>query len=63
MKLAFVQTAPILGSTRRNLEEAYALIERVRDARPSGSFPSCFIRAMRFEAVPRLSRLPSSPTN
>ena len=32
MRLAFVQTAPMLGATRRNVEEAFALIERVRDA-------------------------------
>jgi predicted amidohydrolase len=32
MKLAYVQTAPILGATKRNLEEAYALIQRVKDA-------------------------------
>ncbi len=32
MRLAFVQTSPRLGNTRRNLEEAYALMERVCDA-------------------------------
>jgi len=32
MRLAFVQTSPTLGATRRNLEEAHSLIERVRDA-------------------------------
>ena len=32
MRLAFVQTAPVLGATRRNLEEAFSLIERVREA-------------------------------
>jgi predicted amidohydrolase len=32
MRVAFVQTAPRLGQTRRNLEEAYGLIKRVREA-------------------------------
>jgi len=32
MRLAFVQTAPVLGATRRNLEEAFSLIQRVREA-------------------------------
>lgn len=32
MRIAFVQTAPRLGETRRNLEEAYSLIKRVREA-------------------------------
>lgn len=32
MRVAFVQTSPVLGMTRQNLESAFALIERVRDA-------------------------------
>ena len=32
MHVAYVQTSPRLGMTSRNLEEAYALIERVHDA-------------------------------
>ena len=32
MRLAFIQTAPVLGATRRNLEEAFSLIGRVKEA-------------------------------